>query len=82
MADCEMVLRFLAFRMTPPEKYVREDFDGFLADAMHWINRLGVDEHLEWIRQSSLRTAATGRQIWERVADVYPRLQFLPRTEA
>jgi hypothetical protein len=43
MADREMVLRFLAFRLTPPQDYSRGDFDGFLADAMHRINRLGAD---------------------------------------
>ncbi|MFF5531959.1 DUF262 domain-containing protein [Streptomyces cinerochromogenes] len=43
MADREMVLRFLAFRLTAPQEYSRGDFDGFLADAMHRINRLGAD---------------------------------------
>lgn len=41
MADREMVLRFLAFRLTPPEEYRYGDFDWFLADAMHRINRFG-----------------------------------------
>ena len=40
MADREMALRFLAFRMTPPEAYRSGDFDAFLAEAMHAINRL------------------------------------------
>ncbi|MGW4299122.1 DUF262 domain-containing protein [Streptomyces sp. NPDC004646] len=39
MADREMALRFLAFRLTPPEGYRSGDFDSFLADAMHRINR-------------------------------------------
>jgi hypothetical protein len=43
MADREMVLRFLAFRLTSPEEYRQGNFDGFLADAMHRINRLGPD---------------------------------------
>jgi hypothetical protein len=43
MADREMVLRFLAFRLTPPQEYSRGDFDAFLAGAMHRINRLGAD---------------------------------------
>ncbi|CAM5526414.1 hypothetical protein [Streptomyces aurantiogriseus] len=30
---------------------------------------------------SSLARAATGRQIWELRAELYPHLQFLPRTE-
>lgn len=34
MADREMVLRFLAFRLSPPAEYREQDFDQFLADAM------------------------------------------------
>jgi hypothetical protein len=45
MADREMVLRFLAFRMTSPQAYRSGDFDAFLAEAMHQLNRLdGADE--------------------------------------
>ena len=41
MADREMVLRFLAFRLTPPEEFrPNQEFDQFLAQAMHGINRL------------------------------------------
>lgn len=40
MADREMVLRFLAFRMTSPHAYRSGDFDAFLAEAMHQVNRL------------------------------------------
>ncbi|MFJ9617673.1 DUF262 domain-containing protein [Streptomyces noursei] len=40
MADREMVLRFLAFRMTSPHAYKPGDFDAFLAEAMHQVNRL------------------------------------------
>jgi hypothetical protein len=40
MADREMVLRFLAFRMTSPHAYRPGDFDAFLAEAMHQVNRL------------------------------------------
>jgi hypothetical protein len=40
MADREMVLRFLAFRMTSPHAYKSGDFDAFLAEAMHQVNRL------------------------------------------
>ncbi|MFB8773246.1 hypothetical protein [Streptomyces broussonetiae] len=58
------------------------DFVYETADVRHISAPPHVDEHLDWIRQSSLRMAATGRQIWERLADLYPRLQFLPRTEA
>lgn len=40
MADREMVLRFLAFRLTPPEQYTRGDLDAFLRQAMRMINDL------------------------------------------
>lgn len=40
MADREMALRFLAFRMTSPHAYRPGDFDAFLAEAMHQVNRL------------------------------------------
>ncbi|MFH9734108.1 DUF262 domain-containing protein [Streptomyces sp. NPDC017260] len=44
MADREMVLRFLAFRMTSPHAYKPGDFDAFLAEAMHQVNRLDSQE--------------------------------------
>lgn len=44
MSDREMCLRFLAFILTPPEQYQVQDFDGFLRDAMHRINRLSDDQ--------------------------------------
>ncbi|MFE9974621.1 DUF262 domain-containing protein [Streptomyces hirsutus] len=40
MAERELCLRFLAFAMTPPERYVTQDFDGFLRETMHRINAL------------------------------------------
>ncbi|MGW1717219.1 hypothetical protein [Streptomyces sp. NPDC002156] len=51
-------------------------------DVRHVSSEPHVDEYRSWIRESSLARAATGRQIWERKADLYPHLQFLPRTEA
>jgi hypothetical protein len=44
MADREMVLRFLAFRITPPEDYKRGDLDAFLRQAMKQINDLPTEE--------------------------------------
>ncbi len=44
MADREMVLRFMAFRMTDPGEHAQRDFDQFLVDSMHRINRLGGAE--------------------------------------
>lgn len=44
MADREMVLRTLAFRLTPPESFKAQDFDQFLALTMRQINRLSPQE--------------------------------------
>ncbi|UCM90907.1 hypothetical protein [Streptomyces marincola] len=41
-----------------------------------------VETHRSWIRDAALSRAATGRQVWEHREDLYPHLQFLPRTEA
>jgi hypothetical protein len=40
MADREMVLRFLAFRLTEPSDYPRGDLDDFLRQAMKRLNDL------------------------------------------
>lgn len=58
------------------------EFEHETVDVRHISAPPHVDDHLAWIRESSLTRAATGRQIWERKADLYPHLQFLPRTEA
>jgi Protein of unknown function DUF262 len=44
MADREMVLRFLAFRLTDPREYKRGDLDAFLRQAMKRLNVLGSTE--------------------------------------
>jgi len=44
MADREMALRFLAFRLRPPSGYREPDFDRFLTDAMHRANALTPDQ--------------------------------------
>lgn len=44
MADREMVLRFLAFRLTEPKDYPRGDLDDFLRQAMKRINTLPSEE--------------------------------------
>jgi hypothetical protein len=44
MADREMVLRFLAFRLTDPAEYPRGDLNDFLRDAMRKINNLAPEE--------------------------------------
>ncbi|WP_258036989.1 MULTISPECIES: DUF262 domain-containing protein [unclassified Streptomyces] len=44
MADREMVLRFLAFRLHEPTEHTKHDLDQFLVDAMHELNRLAATE--------------------------------------
>ncbi|MFE7836906.1 hypothetical protein ACFU53_12875 [Streptomyces sp. NPDC057474] len=58
------------------------DFDHETVEVRHMSSLPHVEEHRSWIRESSLARAASGRQIWERKGDLYPQLQFLPRTEA
>ncbi|MFD4987870.1 DUF262 domain-containing protein [Streptomyces sp. NPDC058374] len=41
MADREMVLRFLAFRLSDPAEHTQRDFDQFLVTAMHRVNKAG-----------------------------------------
>ncbi|MET8180356.1 DUF262 domain-containing protein [Streptomyces sp. NPDC005336] len=48
MADREMVLRFLAFRMIATSEHGQRDFDQFLVDSMHRINRLD-DASRDWL---------------------------------
>ncbi|WP_073951269.1 hypothetical protein [Streptomyces kebangsaanensis] len=50
-------------------------------DVRHASAQPHVDEHRTWIRSSRLHTVTSGRLIWERRADLYPHLRFLPRTE-
>src|SRR5262249_11153870 len=40
MADREMILRFIAFRLTKPEQYSHDDFDRFLRESMRQLNQL------------------------------------------
>ncbi|MFD0209954.1 hypothetical protein ACFVH9_12665 [Streptomyces hirsutus] len=44
MADREVVLRFMAFRLSDPSEHAERDFDQFLVDAMHKINRLTPEQ--------------------------------------
>lgn len=44
MADREMALRFLAFRLTDPKDYPRGDLDAFLRQAMKRLNTLDSSE--------------------------------------
>ncbi|MFE9646432.1 hypothetical protein ACFYO0_20450 [Streptomyces sp. NPDC006365] len=41
-----------------------------------------LHDHLAWMRTSRDTAAHTGAQLWERRAELFPHLQFLPRVEA
>ncbi|HMX62864.1 MAG TPA: DUF262 domain-containing protein [Candidatus Sumerlaeota bacterium] len=47
MEDRECVLRFVAFILTPPEKYSASYFDAFLNQAMQAINRMNAEQRAE-----------------------------------
>ncbi|MFA3874512.1 DUF262 domain-containing protein [Streptomyces sp. MMCC 100] len=51
MTDREMILRYLAFRLSPPDEYRQQDFDQFLNEAMHRVNDLTDEERAQEARQ-------------------------------
>ncbi|MCX4716529.1 DUF262 domain-containing protein [Streptomyces virginiae] len=51
MDDREMVLRFLAFRLTNPAAHTEKDFDKFLIDAMYRINTLTEERREQLARE-------------------------------
>ncbi|MCX4446818.1 DUF262 domain-containing protein [Streptomyces sp. NPDC087866] len=51
MADREMVLRFLAFRMSNPAEHTEKDFDKFLIDAMYRVNELTDERREQYARE-------------------------------
>jgi len=63
MDDREMVLRFIAFRLSDPEDYVRQDFDEFLRDAMHLLNRITSKQVAE-LRAEFARAMDAARKIF------------------
>ncbi|MFC4855061.1 GmrSD restriction endonuclease domain-containing protein [Actinophytocola glycyrrhizae] len=63
MDDREMVLRFLAFRMTSPSTYRRQDFDEFLREAMHNINQLD-DGHIDRLEVDFIRAMHWAQRIF------------------
>ncbi|XVQ87262.1 DUF262 domain-containing protein [Microbispora siamensis] len=64
MDDREMALRFIAFRLTQPERYTRRDFDDFLREAMHELNGLRGEQvtqlHAEFVRAMGAAQAIFG----------------------
>ncbi|MEU2110702.1 DUF262 domain-containing protein [Streptomyces sp. NPDC019507] len=51
MDDREMVLRFLAFRMTNPAAHSEKDFGNFLISSMYRINSLTDDQREQYARE-------------------------------
>lgn len=64
MADREMVLRTLAFRLSPPDSFKAQDFDQFLALTMRQINRLSPEERTAHAEDFK-RAMATAEQIFD-----------------
>jgi hypothetical protein len=63
MDDREMALRFLAFRLSDPENYVRPDFDDFLRDAMNRLNTVAGEQVTE-LRAEFARAMDAAREIF------------------
>ncbi|MEV6590497.1 DUF262 domain-containing protein [Streptomyces acidicola] len=59
MADRELALRFLAFRLFPPEEFRGQDFEWFLTLAMRRAGELSAEEQDREVRQFgwAMRTA-------------------------
>ncbi|MFJ9830533.1 hypothetical protein ACIRU2_03850 [Streptomyces sp. NPDC101169] len=80
--------RWDAYLVTLDRQMMVEEEDGAIGirqdrvDARHASRRDHADMHHEWIRRSGLDAVTTGTQLWERRADFFPHLDFLPRTEA
>ncbi|XMA39056.1 DUF262 domain-containing protein [Streptomyces albogriseolus] len=51
MADREMVLRFLAFRLSNPAEHTAKDFDQFLTSAMYDVNALTEERRKQLARE-------------------------------
>ncbi len=74
MADREMVLRYLAFRLTPPSQYAISDLNRFLIQAMRKVNALS-DERLATERRVFRQAMDVAREIFGN--DAF-RKRFLP----
>lgn len=63
MNDRECVLRFLAFTLSPPEKYDTDNFDAFLNDSMADLNDM-ADEKLKELSKQFKRSMETAQIIF------------------
>ena len=70
MSDREMVLRFLAFRLTPPEEYDSSDLDVFLREAMKKLNQLSEERvsvlKADFARAMSMATVIFGKDAFRK----------------
>ncbi len=69
----EMTLRFLAFRMTPPDEYKVNDLDTFLNEAMRRINAMPNADR-EVLGRDFARSMRAAKEIFDRNAFRKPRL--------
>jgi hypothetical protein len=83
-------LRWDTDRITLVREELVDDEDGASAvtevEVRHAATREHVDTHLPWIREETeaalrgdLSALRTGSELWERCADLFPHLCFLPR---
>ncbi len=59
MDDREMVLRFLAFFLHPPHRYIRGDLDEFLREAMNELNKMSGKDLAELGKEFDRAMAAS-----------------------
>lgn len=67
MAARECVLRFLAFTLTPPEKYTSDNFDNFLSNTMATMNNM-KDSQREDLAKRFLRAVKWSNLIFSKSA--------------
>ncbi|MEU1691794.1 DUF262 domain-containing protein [Streptomyces hirsutus] len=65
MADREMVLRFLAFRLTNPAEHTEKDFDRFLTDMMYRVNNLTEERREQLTREFRVAMWSAGELFGE-----------------
>jgi hypothetical protein len=63
MGDRECILRFLAFAVTPPEKYKSYDMDSFLNETMATLNRM-TDQGRRDIADRFRHSMEINRTLW------------------
>jgi len=68
----EMILRFLAFRITDPAEYKLNDLDTFLNETMRHINSMSEDERVR-LADDFVRAMTAAKDIFDRVAFRKPR---------